>query len=274
MPELPEVETTKRGLEAYLLGKDVVKLRILQRQLRWPITRGLAGTLQGRKLIGLSRRGKYLLFAFEHGTLIAHLGMSGSFRILGSGEPLLKHDHVCMEFSDNYSLRFNDPRRFGSILWTTDDPLLHPLLIKLGPEPLGAEFNANYLLQQCQKRKLGIKQIIMNSHIVVGVGNIYASEALFAAKIHPLRLANTLTKPEGQRLTRAIKSILKKAITSGGTTLKDFTHSDGKPGYFKQQLKVYDRLNQPCHHCKTPVELIKINNRSTYLCPQCQKSHS
>lgn len=270
MPELAEVETTRRGIKSSVCDQPITKIVIRQYQLRWPIPEQLSELLLGKQFTEVQRRGKYLLFRTDNGTMIVHLGMSGCLRIVKAQESAQKHDHVDIHFQNGYSLRYTDPRRFGSILWTADDPCEHKLLRDLGPEPLSSAFDAQYLLKKAKNRNVPIKTFIMNSHIVVGVGNIYASESLFIAGIHPLQLSAKLTLAQSQQLVQAIKNVLRAAIKQGGTTLRDFRKSDGKPGYFRQHLKVYGKAGAPCPVCDTHLKLLKINQRSTVFCPQCQ----
>lgn len=271
MPELPEVETTCRGIAAYVVGKAVTAVTVRQRQLRWPVPRGLQRKLVKHKVLRLQRRAKYILFRFEHGCLILHLGMSGSLRIVTGDQPPEKHDHIDIEFDNGIKLRFRDPRRFGSLLWTIDDPLQHPLLVGLGPEPLNNNFHGDYLYQKARGRRQAIKTFIMDSRIVVGVGNIYASEALFSSGIHPGRAAGRLSRERCDRLAAAIKRVLKQAIAAGGTTLRDFASGDGRPGYFYLKLKVYDRAGAPCVRCGNPISQARIGQRSAFFCSKCQR---
>lgn len=271
MPELPEVETTCKGIAPHITNNKITKVIVRNRSLRWPIPTGLNKNLVNQKITSVTRRAKYLLINTKAGTLIVHLGMSGSLRILSSNEVVEKHDHFELQFKDGLCLRLRDPRRFGCVLWTKDNPLKHKLLINLGPEPLDKEFNADLLFEKSRKRKTSIKQFIMDAKIVVGVGNIYASESLFLAGINPKRLAGKITKKNSQDLTTAIKKILKQAIKQGGTTLKDFRSSDGKPGYFQQKLKIYDRKDEPCVRCKKSIKQITLGQRSTFYCSHCQK---
>jgi formamidopyrimidine-DNA glycosylase len=271
MPELPEVETTRRGIAPHIENNTISAVIVRNRNMRWPIPKGLNAKLSKQKIISVTRRAKYLLIKTEIGTLILHLGMSGSLRILATTEEVEKHDHFELQFKDGICLRLRDPRRFGAVLWTKDEPLEHKLLINLGPEPLDKAFNADLLFEKSRKRKTSIKQFIMDAKIVVGVGNIYASEALFNAGINPKRLAGKITKKHSQNLTSAIKKILTQAIKQGGTTLKDFTASDGKPGYFQQKLKVYARKDKPCLKCKKLIKQITLGQRSTFYCSHCQK---
>ena len=269
MPELPEVETTRRGIEPFLVGKTIKRMAIHQKQLRWPIPKDVS-LLQGHAVQSVRRRGKYLLIQNKHGSAIVHLGMSGSLRICTPKEERRKHDHVELFLSSGKVLRFHDPRRFGCLLWQAQSEPEHALLSKLGPEPLHNEFNAEYLIEKTRKRKVAIKNLIMNSHVVVGVGNIYASEALFMAGIRPKRAAARVTHAECEKLVEAIKLILQKSIDQGGTTLRDFVNSDGQPGYFKQSLFVYGRAGEPCRACNTPIKQLVLGQRSTFYCNQCQ----
>lgn len=271
MPELPEVETTLCGIKPHINQKKVVDVLIRHPRLRWPIPKNLKKEIIGEVLRNVTRRAKYLLLSFDTGTLILHLGMSGRLRILDANEPANKHDHLDIVFSNKKCLRFTDPRRFGAALWTDEDPMQHPLLIDIGPEPLESDFDGTYLFNLAQKRKTPIKSFIMDSKIVAGVGNIYATEALFQAHIHPETPAGAVTRAQFNKLVAAIKSILASAIKKGGTTLKDFTRSDGSPGYFSIELKAYGRAGEPCVRCKTPLTLIKLGQRSTVYCPKCQK---
>jgi formamidopyrimidine-DNA glycosylase len=243
---------------------------VRDRRLRWPIARGLESRVRGRTIRRVERRAKYLLIELDAGTLIVHLGMSGSLRILTADTPPRPHDHWDLVLDSGRALRFHDPRRFGS-LHLTQDPLEHPLLAKLAPEPLSAEFDAEYLYGATRKRAVAIKHLIMNSQLVVGVGNIYASEALFRAKISPRRAARRLTRAEADALTRAIKEVLGEAIEIGGTTLRDYVNAEGTPGYFAQKLFVYERARQPCRVCKTPIKQFTQGQRSTYWCASCQR---
>ena len=271
MPELPEVETTRSGIAPHIENNIVSNVIVRNRSLRWPIPTGLKKKLHNQKIISVTRRAKYLLINFEAGTLIVHLGMSGSLRILPTTETVEKHDHFELQFKDGICLRLRDPRRFGCVLWTKDDPQEHKLICHLGPEPLDKEFNADLLFEKSRKRKTTIKQFIMDAKIVVGVGNIYASESLFQAGVNPKRLAGKISKQNSKELTSAIKKILKQAIKQGGTTLKDFKSSEGKPGYFQQKLKVYDRKNEACLACQKPIKQITLGQRSTFYCSHCQK---
>jgi formamidopyrimidine-DNA glycosylase len=269
MPELPEVETTKRGIAPYITGRKLTQLVIRQPNLRWPIDPALPKILANQPLLEVWRRGKYLIFHFPSGWALIHLGMSGSLRIIeGQAEPRL-HDHVDWVF-DTLILRFHDPRRFGCLIWTESPPESHPLLAKLGPEPLSDAFQGDFLFQKSRKSSLAIKQFIMDSHKLVGVGNIYAAEALFTAGIRPSRQAKRLTKADCHNLAQAIKQILQTAINHGGTSLRDFVDGHGNPGYFKQELRVYDRGGLACVQCSHLLKEIRMNGRSSVYCPHCQ----
>lgn len=268
MPELPEVETTLRGIKPHILNQKISQVIVRRPKLRWPIKSTINQLVKDKTVNNLYRVGKYLLLETSHGTIIIHLGMSGSLRIFTQPTPAQKHDHVDIIFNHQTILRLNDPRRFGAVLWA-EDPFKHPLIANLGPEPLSKQFSGNYLWAMTQKRKVAIKNFIMNSKIVVGVGNIYANEALFDAKIHPNRSAHTLSVQECNALAKSIKKILRNAIKQGGTTLKDFVDSNGQPGYFSLQLKVYDRTGLPCFVCKNNIEEIRLGQRGTFYCPEC-----
>lgn len=270
MPELPEVETSRRGIAPYLVGERVDRLIIRQRRLRWPIHTDVDDKLPGMTIRSVGRRAKYLLLETAAGTAIIHLGMSGSVFIVAADTPAGVHDHFDIALQSGKALRFRDPRRFGSLHWS-DDAASHWLLQKLGPEPLSGDFGGEYLWQQSRGRRVAIKQFIMNAAIVVGVGNIYASEALFLARIHPRRAAGRIAKPRYELLATTIKEVLAKAISAGGTTLRDFYGGDGEPGYFQQELSVYGREGQPCRNCKQSLSAIVLGQRSTYYCKNCQR---
>ncbi len=269
MPELPEVETTRRGISPHLLGKQIKTATVFDARLRWPVSPEVS-QLSGLTINDIKRRGKYLLFDVGTGHLIWHLGMSGSMRIKPADEPNLYHEHIEVEMLDGVTLTYRDPRRFGACLFTAADPLQHKLIKHLGPEPLEDEFDTDYLYAVCRKRKVPIKNLIMNSQVVVGVGNIYASESLFRAGIRPGRAASRLSRVMCERLVDCIKQVLAEAIEKGGTTLQDFTRSDGKPGYFTQSLQVYGNKGD-CFTCGTPIKHITQAQRSSYYCPTCQK---
>ena len=241
------------------------------RRLRWPIATGLEAIVRGQTVKSVERRAKYLLISLETGTLILHLGMSGSLRLVGAATPPKPHDHWDLVLDSGKALRFHDPRRFGSLLWTEDLPAKHPLLKRLAPEPLSAAFDGDYLFRVTRRRSVAIKQLIMNSQLVVGVGNIYASEALFRARISPRRAARRITNEEAGKLSRAIKSVLKAAIKIGGTSLRDYVNADGAPGYFSQKLFVYERAGERCRVCKAAVKQFTQGARSTYWCAGCQR---
>ncbi len=244
---------------------------VRERRLRWPIPANLEAMLRLQTVHRVARRAKYILITLDSGTLILHLGMSGSLRMLAGGAPPRVHDHWDIELDSGRLLRFHDPRRFGSLLWTDGDPLEHPLLAKLAPEPLSAAFDAAYLYRATRRRAVAVKPLLMNSQVVVGVGNIYASEALFRARISPRRAARRLSRAQSEALVRSIKDVLAEAIKIGGTTLRDYVDAEGTPGYFAQRLYVYERAGQPCRVCKAPVKQFVQGQRSTYWCPVCQR---
>ncbi len=243
---------------------------VRERRLRWPIVHHFEATVRGQTIRAVERRAKYLLIRFDSGALILHLGMSGSLRLVKLGTAPKAHDHWDIHVDSGWVLRYHDPRRFGSLHWTDADPALHPLLAKLAPEPLSCEFDGEYLFRATRKRSVAIKQFIMNSHVVVGVGNIYASEALFRARISPRRAARRLTRKEAAALAKAIKNVLGEAIKIGGTTLRDYVNADGAPGYFSQKLFVYERKGAACRVCKSVVKQFVQGQRSTYWCSTCQ----
>ncbi len=270
MPELPEVETTRCGIEPHLHQQTIAEIIIRQHSLRWPVDPTLPVILPKQKIKQITRRGKYILLHCTRGTLLIHLGMSGNLRILLEPTTATKHDHIDLILKNKVCLRFNDPRRFGCLLWIEQDPLQHNLLKNLGPEPLTATFNSDYLYQQSRSRSTAVKTFIMDGNVVVGVGNIYANEALFLAGIHPEKPAKVISKQQYKKLVTTIKQVLKAAIKQGGTTLRNFITSDGKPGYFKQKLKVYGRGNMPCLTCKTILKEIRLGQRTTVFCGRCQ----
>ena len=271
MPELPEVEITLRGLEPHLAGQHITGVVIRHPQLRWPIPGNLPELLRGQTIRSIRRRAKYLLIACGSGTLILHLGMSGSLRILPTGTAPEIHDHFDLLLANGLLVRLRDPRRFGAVLWHEGDPAQHPLLKKLGPEPLQKDFDAEHLYQATRKRSAAIKLVIMDGHVVVGVGNIYANEALFRAGIRPQLAASKLSKPRCARLVQTIRETLREAIKLGGSSLRDFVGSDGNPGYFQQHYWVYGRAGEPCKKCGTPIKQIRQGQRSSFYCPTCQK---
>jgi len=270
MPELPEVETTLRGIAPHLLNQRISRVIVRDPRLRWPVPAQVSKA-EGQHCISLERRGKYLLIRLEQGGLIIHLGMSGSLRILENPLSPQKHDHIDVVLENGVCLRFNDPRRFGAFLWVDASMESHELLRDLGPEPLSAAFTADYLYQRSRDRSLAIKNFIMNGHIVVGVGNIYASESLFMAGIHPQRAAGRVSMQRYEGLVAAIRDVLGHAIRRGGTTLRDFVNSNGAPGYFAQELLVYDRAGKDCFQCGALIRQKVIGQRSSYYCPSCQK---
>ena len=270
MPELPEVETTLRGITPHIEGKKITDVIIRNPRLRWPVPEHLKKTLCGLKIKKTARRAKYLLLITDKGTLILHLGMSGSLRILPSTTPAAAHDHVDIVFG-KLCLRLRDPRRFGAVLWSVDDIDQHPLIAHLGPEPLSNEFNGDYLFQCSRKRQIPVKTLIMDGKVVVGVGNIYANESLFLSRIHPLKASHKLTRKQCDLLVGQIKKTLASAIKQGGTTLRDFQREDGRPGYFAQELQVYGKAGEPCPVCGKPITQKRIGQRSTFYCTHCQK---
>ncbi len=271
MPELPEVETTRRGIAPHIEGQNITGVVVRQYKLRWDVPETLSQTLIGLHIRSVSRRAKYLLFETESGTLLVHLGMSGSLRILPSHQEPGKHDHIDFIFTDGTVLRFNDPRKFGTVLWTSAPACEHPLLKHLGPEPLLSSFTGELLYRLSRNRKLPVKSFIMDSHIVVGVGNIYANESLFMAGILPTRQAGKISLSRFQKLADCIRIVLQNAIKQGGTTLRDFVNESGKPGYFQQQLQVYGRAGLPCNFCLQPLTEARLSNRSTVFCSHCQR---
>lgn len=271
MPELPEVETTLRGIKPHLQGNMIHKIIVRQPSLRWPVPVAELQKLQSAEITDVERRAKYLIVHTDKGRILLHLGMSGSLRVLDDSVDAGKHDHLDICLKNQKILRFNDPRRFGCCLLLSEDWRNHSLLARLGPEPLSTSFDATYLYNKSRGRKLTIKNYIMDGHIVVGVGNIYASEALFLAGIRPTIKAGRVSEARYQRLVSAIKQVLSQAIEAGGTTLNDFRQADGKPGYFKQKLNVYGRAAEPCFVCCEPIRSKVIGNRNSYYCPTCQR---
>lgn len=268
MPELPEVETTLRGIEPYISSQQVVTLTVKQPALRWPVTENIDSIVCGQTIHRVVRRAKYLIFKLDQGSILVHLGMSGSLRIVNGSAAWRKHDHIEMKMSNGYVLRFHDPRRFGCWLWSASE---HVQLSKLGPEPLADDFNGDLLYQLSRKRKMAVKPFIMDSSVVVGVGNIYAAESLFRSGIRPDRVASRISKKRYQVLAKNIKGILATAIDQGGTTLRDFVNSDGEPGYFQQSLDVYGRGGEPCKLCQRNLKEIRLGQRSSVFCTNCQR---
>lgn len=267
MPELPEVETTRRGIAPHVVGHQVTDVIVREARLRWPVPRNLQRNLLGQVASAVRRRAKYLLIEFGSGTLIVHLGMSGSLRLVDPHEPPRKHDHIDIVFAHGRALRLHDPRRFGAMLWTTA-PASHPLLRGLGPEPW--DVTAKYLYTRSRGRRQAVKCYIMDSRTVVGIGNIYAAEALFLAHIHPKRAAGRIALAGYERLAKTIVQVVEQALALGGTTLRDFVSANGEPGYFRQALRVYERSGEPCRVCKTPIRRIVMTGRASYYCPHCQ----
>ena len=270
MPELPEVETTVNGIRPFAEGRTVAGVIVRQRQLRWPVSRGLSQKLSGKVIQSVRRRAKYILFDFERGALLIHLGMSGRLRVVPSTTPIEKHDHVDLLLDDGHCVRFRDPRRFGSVTWVSGDPLMSPYLYHLGPAPLVDDFDGRYLYTRARGRRTAVKNFIMDGRIVVGVGNIYASEALFRSGIRPTRAAGRIAFERYNLLVIAIQSVLGEAIAAGGTTLRDYSRVTGEPGYFEQALKVYERQGQPCEACGDLINRKVIGQRASYYCPSCQ----
>lgn len=269
MPELPEVEVSKMGISPHLVGQTIQQLTFRTPKLRWAIPQELK-QLEGQVIRNIARRAKYLLIETDIGSAIVHLGMSGSLRVLECDFPAGKHDHVDLRLTNGKVLRYHDPRRFGAWLWC-EQGASHSVLSNIGPEPLTDDFDADYIVQKANNKRIAVKQFIMENKVVVGVGNIYASESLFNARILPTRPAHSLTLPEWNCLVREIKSVLATAIQQGGTTLKDFAQADGKPGYFAQELNVYGKAQQPCPACGQAIEALKIGQRNTFFCSACQK---
>ena len=271
MPELPEVEITRRGIEPHIVNKKISSIVTRTKKLRWPLPPALNNKLSGYKILSVTRRAKYLLLTTDNGTLIIHLGMSGSLRVVNISTPVQDHDHFDL-ILEKKLLRLHDPRKFGAVLWVKGDPNNHWLLASLGPEPLSdPQFNADYLYSAARNRRITVKEFIMNAKVVVGIGNIYATEALFAAGIHPARSAGRISLQRYEILVTTIQSVLSNALKHGGTTLRDFTREDGRPGYFRHELKVYGRNNQPCVQCRQPLRAIKISQRTSTYCPRCQR---
>jgi len=270
MPELPEVETTLRGIAPHLQGRRIAEVVVRNAALRWPVPESVAQA-EGQRVLDSRRRAKYLLVELERGGLLMHLGMSGSLRVCDADDAPRTHDHVDLVLDSGRCIRFNDPRRFGALLWCDRDPEAHVLLRNLGPEPLSDAFSGEHLWRLARGRRGAVKNFIMDGHIVVGVGNIYASEALFMSGIHPARPAGRISLARYRALAAAIRDVLAHAIRRGGTTLRDFVNSEGNPGYFAQELLAYEREGQPCFQCQTPIRRKVIGQRSSYYCPSCQR---
>jgi len=270
MPELPEVETTCKGIAPEIIDQRILQIDVRHPMLRRPVPKELNKVCAGQNICSVTRRGKYILIHLENGTLIIHLGMSGHLRIVPSAIPAEKHDHIDLLLASNHILRYTDPRRFGLWEYCSANALEHPLLSSLGPEPLESAFDGRYLWELSRKYRVAVKNFVMNNKIVVGVGNIYANESLFEAGIHPGRPATSLSEQECHQLCTAIKQVLQKAIKAGGTTLKDFLNPNGKPGYFRQTLKVYGQTHKPCQQCQSLIQSLIIGGRNTFFCLDCQ----
>jgi formamidopyrimidine-DNA glycosylase len=271
VPELPEVETTCRGIAPHLVGKRVTRVVVRNPRLRWRVPNALGREISGQVIRSVTRRAKYILVATDAGTAIMHLGMSGSLRIVSATRPPGKWDHVDVVLAGGGCLRLRDPRRFGSILWTRENPLVHKLLAGIGPEPLTRAFSGAYLHDATRGRSRAIRDVLLDSHVVAGVGNIYANEALFGARVRPTRAAGRLTRNECKRLVATIRATLNRAIRSGGSTLRDYHAADGEAGYFQLTLRVYGRNGEPCRVCRTPIRLARLGQRSAFYCPKCQR---
>jgi len=270
MPELPEVETSRRGIEPWLLGTRIEDIVVRDKRLRWPVKAAVRRELAGQSIVSVSRRAKYLLINTTNGSAIIHLGMSGSVYIVDRDRPAGVHEHFDFNLASGKALRYRDPRRFGSLHWSRD-PARHKLLRSLGPEPFGENFSGSYLWQRARGRRVSVKQFIMNANVVVGVGNIYASEALFLAGINPHRAAGRISLQRYETLAAVIRQVLQMAINAGGTTLRDFYGGDGEAGYFRHELQVYDREGEPCRRCRRPLTAVVQGQRSTYYCRRCQR---
>jgi formamidopyrimidine-DNA glycosylase len=271
MPELPEVETTRRGLEPWLTGKRIRTAIVRHHGMRWPVPPSLAELVAGQRIRKLERRSKYLLLDCGSGWLIVHLGMSGSLRIVPARSDPGKHDHFDLILDSGKALRLTDPRRFGAVLWQPGDPMQHKLLRDLGPEPFSPQFTGAWLHAWTRGRSAPIKSLLMDSHLVCGVGNIYANESLFRAGVHPTRSVGRISLARYEKLAQSVRETLSDAIQAGGSTLRDFHHADGSPGYFQQTYFVYGREGQPCKRCGTAIRCVRIGQRATYFCPRCQR---
>ncbi|OGI49188.1 MAG: DNA-formamidopyrimidine glycosylase [Candidatus Muproteobacteria bacterium RBG_16_65_34] len=269
MPELPEVETTRRGIERLAVGQTVARVTVRDPRLRWRVPAKLLKELPGQRIQSVARRGKYLLLETAAGTVVVHLGMSGSLRVTPCAQSPGKFDHVDIALENGDCLRLRDPRRFGAVLWAKE-PGRHKLLAHLGPEPLGADFDGGYLFRRTRRRRRAIRDFLLDGRMVAGIGNIYANEALFAAGIRPTCAAGRISRDRCERLVRAIRATLKRAIKAGGTTLRDFRNGRGEPGYFQLKLRVYGRTGEPCPACKTPIRTVRLGQRTAFFCPKCQ----
>jgi formamidopyrimidine-DNA glycosylase len=271
MPELPEVETTRRGLLPHVVGRRIRSVVVRNPNLRWPVPRDLPRRLEGEEILGLRRRGKYLVFDCRHGHLLVHLGMSGRLSLVGDESPPRAHDHVDLHFEGTRSLRLTDPRRFGAMLWIAGKAEDHVLLRGLGLEPLDPAFDGKALHEAARGRRVAVKQFLMDSRVVTGVGNIYASEALFHAGVHPLRSAGRISRARWDRIAASIRSTLERALAAGGTTLRDFASVDGHAGAYQHERAVYGREGEPCPRCRTAIKAVRQGQRSTFYCPACQR---
>lgn len=271
MPELPEVEITRRGLLPHVVGRRIRDVVVRNPNLRWPVPKDLRRTLQGLRVLGVRRRGKYLLFDTRKGHLLVHLGMSGRISIVPEAKPARAHDHIDLQFEDHNALRLTDPRRFGAMLWLDAPAEEHALLSGLGLEPYDAGFTGAAMHRLAKGRRVAVKQFLMNSRIVTGIGNIYASEALWEARVHPGRSAGRISARRWELIVAAILKTLDRALAAGGSTLRDFSSADGKPGHFQFEFAVYGREGQPCRRCATPIRALRQGQRSTFYCPRCQR---
>ena len=271
MPELPEVETTRRGLLPHVVGRRIRDVVVRNGALRWPVPAHLARTLRGEEVVDVRRRGKYLVFDCRKGHLIVHLGMSGRLTLVPEGQPARRHDHVDVRFEGERALRLTDPRRFGAMLWVRGKAEDHALLRELGLEPFDEAFTGAALHERSRGRRVAVKHFLMDAHVVTGVGNIYASEALFHAGVHPLRAAGRISRARYDRLAASVRATLERALAAGGTTLRDFADASGHPGYFQNECAVYGREGEPCRACGTPIRALRQGQRSTFYCPRCQR---
>ena len=271
MPELPEVETTRRGLLPHVVGRRIRDVVVRNGALRWPVPAHLARTLRGEEVVDVRRRGKYLVFDCRKGHLIVHLGMSGRLTLVPEGQPARRHDHVDVRFEGERALRLTDPRRFGAMLWVRGKAEDHALLRELGLEPFDEAFTGAALHERSRGRRVAVKHFLMDAHVVTGVGNIYASEALFHAGVHPLRAAGRISRARYDRLAASVRATLERALAAGGTTLRDFADASGHPGYFQNECAVYGREGEPCRACGTPIRQLRQGQRSTFYCPRCQR---
>lgn len=271
MPELPEVETTRRGIRPWIEGRSIRRVVVREPRLRWPVPADLGARLRAARVLGVARRGKYLILQTAAGGVLLHLGMSGSLRVVEAGTPPAPHDHLDIVLDSGKALRLRDPRRFGAVLWAGENPLRHPLLRELGPEPFDPVFDGTWLYARARGRRIAVKPFLMDARTVAGVGNIYANEALWLAGIDPRRAAGRIARVRYDRLAAAVRRVLAQAIEAGGTTLRDFVREDGRPGYFARALRVYGAEDTPCPGCGTPIRQTQLGQRSTFWCPRCQR---